>query len=199
MKGVFFMINTVWFLMIFIGILYGAFTGNLGELNNIILKEAQEGVTFAISLIGIMCFWLGMMNIAEKSDLIKSISRGFRPIVRLLFPDIPKDHPAERWVLMNFIANMFGVGNGATAFGLKAMKELDSLNPNKKKATNAMAMFLIINMSSLQLVPLTVVKLRYDYGSKNPTGIIGITILATFLSTIVAIIVGKIFEGGKKC
>ncbi len=199
MKGVFFMINTVWFLMIFIGILYGAFTGNLGELNNIILKEAQEGVTFAISLIGIMCFWLGMMNIAEKSGLIKSISRGFRPIVRLLFPDIPKDHPAERWVLMNFIANMFGVGNGATAFGLKAMKELDSLNPNKKKATNAMAMFLIINMSSLQLVPLTVVKLRYDYGSKNPTGIIGITILATFLSTIVAIIVGKIFEGGKKC
>ncbi|CCQ93245.1 Spore maturation protein A [[Clostridium] ultunense Esp] len=193
------MINTVWFLMIFIGILYGAFTGNLGELNNIILKEAQEGVTFAISLIGIMCFWLGMMNIAEKSGLIKSISRGFRPIVRLLFPDIPKDHPAERWVLMNFIANMFGVGNGATAFGLKAMKELDSLNPNKKKATNAMAMFLIINMSSLQLVPLTVVKLRYDYGSKNPTGIIGITILATFLSTIVAIIVGKIFEGGKKC
>jgi spore maturation protein A len=100
---------------------------------------------------------------------------------------------------MNFIANMFGVGNGATAFGLKAMKELNSLNPDKRRATNAMAMFLIINMSSLQLVPLTVVKLRYDYGSKDPTGIIGITILATFLSTVVAIIVGKIFERGRKC
>ncbi|MCF6462389.1 nucleoside recognition domain-containing protein [Clostridium sp. Cult1] len=193
------MINTIWFLMIFVGILYGVFTGNLGEINNIILKEAQEGVTFAISLIGIMCFWLGIMNVAEKSGLIKSISKGFRPIIRLLFPNIPKGHPAERWILMNFIANMFGVGNGATAFGLKAMKELNSLNPDKRRATNAMAMFLIINMSSLQLVPLTVVKLRYDYGSKDPTGIIGITILATFLSTVVAIIVGKIFERGRKC
>ena len=144
-----------------------------------------------------MAFWLGIMNIAEKSGLIKSISKGFRPIIRILFPGVPKDHPAERWILMNFIANMFGVGNGATAFGLKAMKELDSLNTNKRRATNSMAMFLIINMSSLQLVPLTVVKLRYDYGSKNPTGIIGITLIATFLSTTLAIIVGKIFEGGK--
>ena len=193
------MINTIWFLMIFVGIIYGAFTGNLGEINGIILKEAGEGVTFAISLIGIMSFWLGIMNIAEKSGLIKSISKGFRPMIRILFPDIPRDHPAERWILMNFMANMFGVGNGATAFGLKAMKELDSLNLNKKKATNAMAMFLVINMSSLQLVPLTVIKLRYDYGSQNPTGIIGTTILATSLSTVVAIIVGKIFEGGKRC
>ena len=193
------MINTIWFLMVSIGIIYGFLTGNLGEINNIILREAGEGVAFAISLIGIMSFWLGMMNIAEKSGLIKSISKVFRPIIRLLFPDVPKGHPAESWILMNFMANMFGVGNGATAFGLKAMKELDSLNHNKKKATNAMAMFLIINMSSLQLVPLTVIKLRYDYGSKNPTGIIGPTILATTLSTIVAIIVGKIFEGERRC
>lgn len=193
------MIKTIWFLMIFIGILYGAFTGNLGEINNIILKEAQEGVTFAISLIGIMSFWLGIMNIADKSGLIKSIAKVFRPIVRLIFPDVPKNHPAERWILMNFIANMFGVGNGATAFGLKAMKELDTLNSNKKEATNAMAMFLIINMSSLQLVPLTVLKLRYDYGSRNPTGIIGPTIITTTLATIVAIIVGKLFEGGRRC
>ena len=193
------MINTIWFLMIFVGIIYGAFTGNLAEINNIIIKEAGEGVTFAIGLIGIMSFWIGIMNIAEKSGLIKSISRIFRPIIRILFPDIPKDHPAERWILMNFIANMFGVGNGATAFGLKAMKELDSLNINKRRATNAMAMFLIINMSSLQLVPLTVVKLRYDYGSQNPTEIIGMTLLATSLSTIIAIIIGKIFEEGDKC
>ena len=193
------MINTIWFLMIFVGIIYGALTGNLGEINEIILKEAGEGVTFAIGLIGIMSFWLGIMNVAEKSGLIKSISKVFRPIIRIIFPNVPKDHPAERWILMNFIANMFGVGNGATAFGLKAMKELDSLNINKKKATNAMAMFLIINMSSLQLVPLTVVKLRYDYGSKDPTGIIGMTILATSLSTMVAIIVGKILEGGDNC
>ena len=193
------MINTIWFLMIAIGIIYGAFAGNLGEVNNIILKEAGEGVTFAISLMGIMCFWMGIMNIAEKSGLIESISKAFRPIIRLLFPKDPKGHPAERWILMNFIANMFGIGNGATAFGLKAMKELDSLNPNKKIASNSMAMFLIINMSALQLVPLTIIKIRYDYGSKNPSGIIGITILATFISTIIAIVVGKIFEGEEKC
>ncbi|NLJ97849.1 MAG: spore maturation protein [Tissierellia bacterium] len=193
------MINTIWFLMIFIGIVYGIITGNLGAINDVIIKEAGEGVTFTISLIGIMSLWLGIMNVAEKSGLMNSISKGFRPIIRLLFPQVPKNHPAERWILMNFIANMFGVGNGATAFGLKAMKELDSLNRNKKEATNAMAMFLIINMSSLQLVPLTVIKLRYDYGSSNPTGIVGPTILATTLSTIVAIIIGKIFEGGRSC
>lgn len=193
------MINIVWFFMIFIGIVYGALTGNLGEINTIILEEAQEGVVFAISLIGIMCFWLGLMNIAKKSGLIESIAKGFRPIIRILFPGIPKNHSAEGWILMNFIANMFGVGNGATAFGLKAMEELESLNPHKGKATNAMIMFLIINMSALQLVPLTVIKLRHDYGSQDPTAIIGPTILATTLSTIVAIIVGKIFEGGSKC
>ncbi|MBZ2175062.1 spore maturation protein [Schnuerera sp. xch1] len=193
------MINTIWFLLIFIGIIYGILTGNLDEINNIIIKEAGEGVTFGIGLIGIMAFWLGIMNIAEKSGLIKTISKGFRPMMRILFPDIPKDHSAERWILMNFIANMFGIGNGATAFGLKAMKELDTLNHNKKIATNSMAMFLIINMSSLQLIPLTVIKLRHDYGSPNPTAIVGITILATGFSTLVAIIVGKAFEGGRRC
>ena len=185
--------------MIFVGILYGALTGNLAEINEIILKEAGEGVTLVISLIGVMSFWLGLMNIAEKSGLIGNISKAFRPIIRILLPSIPRGHPAERWILMNFIANMFGVGNGATAFGLKAMKELDTLNPNKGTATNAMAMFLIINMSSLQLVPMTIIKIRYDYGSQNPTGIIGITLLATGLSTIIAIIVGKIFEGVSRC
>ena len=114
--------------------------------------------------------------------------------MRILFPEVPKGHPAEGSILMNFIANMFGVGNGATAFGLKAMKELHSLGGKSSVATNSMAMFLIINMSSLQLVPLTVLKIRYDYGSANPTEIIGPTILATLLSTLVAIVVGKLFQ-----
>ncbi|HHV46252.1 MAG TPA: spore maturation protein [Tissierellia bacterium] len=193
------MINTIWFLLVFIGILYGALTGNLGDINNIIIDQATEGVTFGISLMGVMAFWLGIMNIAEKSGLIRAISKVFRPLVRFIFPEVPANHPAERWMLMNFIANMFGVGNGATAFGLKAIRELDSLNAHKGRATNAMAMFLIINMSSLQLVPLTVIKLRHDYGSKAPTDIIGITLLATTLSTIVAIIIGKMFERRRKC
>ena len=193
------MINTIWFLLVFIGILYGALTGNLGDINNIIIDQATEGVTFGISLMGVMAFWLGIMNIAEKSGLIRAISKVFRPLVRFIFPEVPANHPAERWMLMNFIANMFGVGNGATAFGLKAIRELDSLNAHKGRATNAMAMFLIINRSSLQLVPLTVIKLRHDYGSKAPTDIIGITLLATTLSTIVAIIIGKMFERRRKC
>ncbi|MFS8541138.1 MAG: spore maturation protein [Tissierellales bacterium] len=193
------MINTIWFFLILIGILYGTLSGNLGQINNIIIEQAEEGVTFGIGLVGIMAFWMGIMNIAEKSGLIKAISKGLRPIIGLLFPQIPKGHPAERWILMNFIANMFGVGNGATAFGLKAMKELNTLNPDKKRATNAMAMFLIINMSSLQLVPLSVIKIRHDYGAENPTSIIGLTLLATFLSTLVAVLVGKIFEGGRRC
>jgi spore maturation protein A len=195
----FYMINTIWFFLILIGILYGTLSGNLGQINNIIIEQAEEGVTFGIGLVGIMAFWMGIMNIAEKSGLIKAISKGLRPIIGFLFPQIPKGHPAERWILMNFIANMFGVGNGATAFGLKAMKELNTLNPDKKRATNAMAMFLIINMSSLQLVPLSVIKIRHDYGAENPTSIIGLTLLATFLSTLVAVIVGKIFEGGRRC
>ncbi len=197
--GVFFMINIIWFFYDIYWDNIWSFDGGefRGELNNIILKEAQEGgVTFAISLIGIMSFWLGIMNIAQCSGLIKSICNIFRPMMKMIFPDIPKGHPAENWILMNFIANMFGVGNGATAFGLKAMEELDTLSPNNKKATNAMSMFLIINMSSLQLVPLTIIKIRQDYGSINPTSIIGPTILATGLSTLVAIIVGKIFERG---
>lgn len=195
----FYMINTIWFFLILIGILYGTLSGNLGQINNIIIEQAEEGVTFGIGLVGIMAFWMGIMNIAEKSGLIKTISKGLRPIIGFIFPQVPKGHPAERWILMNFIANMFGVGNGATAFGLKAMKELNTLNPDKKRATNAMAMFLIINMSSLQLVPLSVIKIRHDYGAENPTSIIGLTLLATFLSTLVAVLVGKIFEGGRRC
>lgn len=188
------MLNTIWFLLISIGIIYSIFNGTLVEINNIILQEAQEGVMFCISIIGIMSFWLGIMNIAEESGLLKKLSLGLRPIIRFLFPEIPKDHPAERWIIMNLIANMFGVGNGATAFGLKAMKEMNSLNRNKKRATNAMCMFLVINMSSVQLVPLTVLKIRYDYGSVNPSEIVGPGIIATSISTIVGILAVKFLE-----
>lgn len=193
------MIKTIWFLMIALGIIYGGLTGNLNEINNIIVREASEGAAFALGLLGIMSFWIGMMNIAEKSGLIEVFAKAFRPVMKLLFPDIPRGHKAERWILMNFIANMFGLGNGATAFGLKAMKELDTLNPNKKQASNSMAMFLIVNMSALQLVSMTIIKMRYDYGASNPNELVGITILATFLSTVVAIIIGKLMEGGKRC
>ena len=193
------MINTIWYLLIFFGIIYSLFSGNLQEINNAILKEAEAGVLFSINLIGIMSFWLGVMNIAEKSGILKKISRLFKIPIKMLFPGVPDNHPAQRWIIMNLISNMFGIGNGATAFGLKAMKELNSLNQNKKRASNAMCMFLVINMSSVQLVPLTVIKMRLDLGSKNPMEIIAPAFLATSVSLIVGIITVKLLEVKYRC
>lgn len=188
------MINYIWFFLIVIGLVTAIFTGNLNSINAAILEDASEAVKFAIGLTGIMAVWLGLMNIAEKSGLIKSFGRLLRPITNFLFPDIPKDHPAISAIVMNMVTNMFGAGNSATAIGLKAMEEMNSLNKNKKRATNAMCMFLVINMSSIQLVPLTVIKIRADAGSINPTEIIGTAIIATTISTIVGILSAKILE-----
>lgn len=182
------MINYIWFFLIFIGVLVALFTGNVEVINQAVIEDTQEAVKFAIGLTGIMAVWLGLMNIAEKSGLIKSFSKIFRPVMKFLFPDIPRDHPAASSIVMNMVANMFGAGNSATALGLKAMKEMSKLNPNKKRATDSMCMFLVINMSSIQLVPLTILKIRADAGAIDPTEIIGTSLIATSVSTIVGII-----------
>lgn len=189
------MINKIWFFMIVIGIVVSIINGKLDIVNQVILENTQEAVIFSIGLTGIMATWLGLMKIAEKSGLIKSIGKILNPIIRMVFPDIPKNHPASTAIIMNIVANMFGAGNSATALGLKAMEELQSLNRNKERATNAMAMFLVINMSSIQLIPLTVLKIRSDAASANPTEIIATTIIATSISTIIGILACKIFEG----
>jgi spore maturation protein A len=189
-----FMINVIWFFMIVIGIAVSVINGNLERINEVVLKNTGDAVTFAIGLAGIMATWLGLMKIAEKSGLINSIGKALRPLMRLMFPSIPREHPAITAIVMNIVANMFGAGNSATALGLKAMEELQSLNANKDTATNAMAMFLVINMSSIQLIPLTVLKIRTDAGSVNPTEIIGTTLVATTISTITGVLVCKIFE-----
>lgn len=188
------MINIIWFFLIFIGILVALFTGNLDAVNSAVIEDTQEAVKFAIGLTGIMAVWLGLMNIAQKSGLIRGFSILLRPITKLLFPDIPRDHPAMSAIVMNMVTNMFGAGNSATALGIKAMEEMNTLNRNKKKATNAMCMFLVINMSSVQLVPLTVLKIRSDAGSSDPTEIIGTALIATAVSTLVGIISVKLLE-----
>ncbi|MTI48820.1 nucleoside recognition domain-containing protein [Sporosalibacterium faouarense] len=188
------MINYIWFFLIFIGILVAIFTGNIEAINSTVIEDTQSAVMFAIGLIGIMAVWLGMMKIAEKSGLINSFSKALRPITNFLFPDIPKNHPALSAIVMNMVTNMFGAGNSATALGIKAMEEMNKLNNDKKRATNAMCMFLIINMSSVQLVPLTVLKIRADAGSLNPTEIIGTSLVATTVSTVVGIISAKILQ-----
>lgn len=188
------MINYIWFFLILIGIMTAFATGNVDSINVAIVEDASEAVKFAIGLTGIMAVWLGLMNIAEKSGLIKSFSKILTPITSFLFPDIPKGHPAMSAIVMNMVTNMFGAGNSATAIGLKAMEEMNTLNKDKKKATNAMCMFLVINMSSIQIVPLTVLKIRTDAGSLNPTEIIGTSLIATTISTIVGILSVKILE-----
>ncbi|KNF09819.1 spore maturation protein A [Gottschalkia purinilytica] len=189
------MINYIWFFLIFISIVVSVLNGNINVINESIIKDAEEAVKFAISLIGIMSIWMGLINIAEKSGLIKSFSKILTPITSFLFPEVPKNHPAMSAIVMNMVTNMFGAGNSATAIGIKAMEEMNTLNKNKKRSTNAMCMFLVINMSSIQIVPLTILKIRADAGSVNPTEIIGTSLVATTVSTIVGIIAVKILQG----
>lgn len=188
------MINYIWFFLIFIGIVVALFTGNIEVINTSVIEDTQQAVMFSIGLTGIMGIWLGLMNIANKSGLIKTFSKLLRPLTYILFPKIPKNHKALSLIIMNMVTNMFGAGNSATALGIKAMEEMNTLNKDKKTATNAMCMFLVINMSSVQLVPLTVLKIRSDAGSSNPTEIIGTSLIATFVSTIVGIISVKLLE-----
>lgn len=188
----------IWFYMLAIGILGSIFSNNLGELNKVILTEASRGVEFAISLAGVMALWMGIMNIAKDSGLIEKIGQKLNPLMRKLFPSIPPCHKAMSYMVMNIALNMVGAGNGATAFGLKAMDELQTLNHKKDTASNDMIMFLVINISSIQLIPFTMLKVRMDLGSQNPSEIILTTLFATIVSTIVAIITCKMLESRRR-
>ncbi len=187
--------NKIWFIMILFGMVMAVITGRAEIINEVLLTDVQEAVMFAIGLTGIMAVWLGLMNIANRSGLMKVFAKGMRPFTKFLFPSIPENHPAISAIVMNMVANMFGAGNSATALGLKAMEELQGINRNKKTATNAMCMFLVINMSSIQLIPLTVLKVRADAGSALPSEVIITSLLASTVSTLVGITVCKILEG----
>lgn len=188
------MINIIWALLIIIGFIVGAITGNIDGVTNAAIDNGKMAVELALGLIGVMGLWLGVMRIAEESGLIRGLSRLLRPIMVKLFPDIPPDHPAMGAMIMNISANVLGLGNAATPFGLKAMEELQTLNPQKDTATNSMITFLAINTSSVTLIPASTIGILSAAGAKNPTEIIGPTIMATLISTTVAIIASKIFE-----
>ena len=187
-------IGKIWFYMVSIGIIGSLISKNMGELNKVILSETSKGIEFAISLAGIMALWMGIMNIAKESGLIEKIGQKLNPIMRRLFPSIPKGHKAMSYIVMNIALNMLGAGNGATAFGLKAMSELQTLNNKKDTATNDMIMFMVINISSIQIIPFTIIKLRMDMGAQNPSEIIFTTLFATIISTAVSIITFKFFQ-----
>lgn len=188
------MINYIWFFLIIISVIVATLSGNINVINDTIMNDSGEAVMFAISLMGIMATWMGLIKIAESSGLIRRISKVITPITSFLFPNVPKNHPAMNSIVMNMVTNMFGAGNSSTAIGLKAMEDMSLLNKDKKTATDDMCMFLVINMSSIQLIPLTVIKLRSDSGSLDSTEIIGTTLIATLISTLVGIITAKILE-----
>jgi|TARA_B110001454_G_scaffold77181_1_gene74759 spore maturation protein A len=189
------MLNYIWFGMMFSGVVVGIFTGNIDAVTEAAIDMAKVAVNLAIGLIGIMALWLGIMKIAEESGLIRLIAKGLRPITIRLFPDVPEDHPAIGSIVLNMSANILGLGNAATPLGLKAMEELQEINPDKDTATNAMCTFLAINTSSVQLIlPATVVALMGATSSQ----IFITTIFATGMSTIAAIAAVKFLEKRKQ-
>ncbi|MEA3286608.1 MAG: nucleoside recognition domain-containing protein [Candidatus Marinimicrobia bacterium] len=206
------MINTIWIVLMGGGILVAAFqclgldysaaSGlvmdpsfvPLTDLTKALFTSAKAAVNLAIGLIGIMALWLGLMKIAEESGLVKIFARAVRPVMVRLFPDVPADHPAMGAMVMNIAANMLGLGNAATPLGLKAMQELQTLNKVKDTATNAMATFMALNTSSVTFIPATVIGIRAAANASNPAEIIGPVILATGVSTTVAIIMIKLLQ-----
>ncbi len=166
--------------------------GPMATLTSAIITSAGDAVTLALGLVGVMALFLGLMKVAEKGGLLKLAARGIRPILIRLFPEVPPDHPAMGAMVMNLAANLLGLGNAATPFGIKAMQELDTLNPEPGTATDAMALFLAINTSSITLLPTGVIALRAAAGSHNAAGILPTTLCATILSTTTAIIAAKL-------
>ena len=182
------MINYIWFVMIFLGLIVGIFTGNGEGISNAIIGSIDSTVSFIIGLVGLMCFWCGVMKVAEKSGFTEKLAKLMKPILKLIFKESAKDEKALGAIVMNITANMMGLGNAATPFGIKAMEEMDRLNNEKGRASNDMALFLVLNAACIQLVPSTVLSIRAAAGSTNP----GVIILPAIKSTGTAAIVGGI-------
>jgi spore maturation protein A len=189
--------NLVFVLLLVAAALAGAVRGDIKAVGQGAFDGASQGVTLAIGLIGVMALWLGLMRIAEKAGLVDKLARAVRPIFRPLFPGIPANDAGDRALsamLLNIAANMLGLGNAATPFGIKAMEELEKLNPTPGTATNAQVLFLAINTASLQLVPTTVIALRASAHSSDPAGILLPTLMSTFCALVVAITAAKLLE-----
>lgn len=185
------MLNAIWLGMIFISLVVGLIQGRLDQVVQSVTESAKLGFEIALGLAGIMALWLGIMAIASQSGLVNRLARVLRPIMRWLFPEVPIDHPAMGAMILNIAANMLGLANAATPFGLNAMKELQRLNTNAEEASNAMCTFLAINTSSVQLIPATAIAFLAANGSLHPTSVIFSALVATSISTIVAIIAVK--------
>lgn len=182
------MINYIWFILIFLGSIVGILNGSGEVISKSIIDSCGNTVSFIIELAGIMCFWCGVMKIAEKSGFTDRLAKVLKPILRLIFKDAAKDEKALGAIVMNITANMMGLSNAATPFGIRAMEEMDRLNPNKGVASNDMSLFLVLNAACIQLVPSTIISIRAACNSANP----GIIILPAIISTTTAAVVGVI-------
>jgi len=188
------MVNLIWLLMLATGIIVSGLNGHIETVTASALKAAELGVSVAIELIGVMSLWLGLMRLAEEAGFIRGLARVFGPVVRLLFPSLKPKSPALGAIIMNLSANILGLGNAATPFGLKAMQELQKENATPDTASPAMITFLALNTSCITIIPATVIAVRLKAGSVNPTEIIGTTIIATGCAMSVAIIVDYYFR-----
>lgn len=182
------MLNKLWGFMIFIGILFAALNGRMGAVGTAAIDSSKEAVTLCITMLGIMSMWTGLMNIAKKAGIIDALTRGLRPVLAFLFPGVPKDHKANEYMAANMISNVLGLGWAATPVGLKAMEQLKELNNGSHIASTDMCTFLIINISSLQLIPVNIIAYRSQYGSVTPTSIIGMGLVATIASTAAGVL-----------
>lgn len=186
------MLNVIWAAMVLIGVVFGAFHGTLATVGTAAIDGAKEAVTLSITMLGVMSLWCGIMEIAKESGLLASMTKGIYPVIRWLFPGIPKEDSANEEIATNIIANIFGLGSAATPAGLKAMESLARLNRYSQRASVEMCTFLIVNVSSLQLLPVNLIAYRSQYGSVHPTAIVGPAILATVLSTLAGVAFAKV-------
>lgn len=190
--------NYLWGGMIIVGVVYGALTGNLGAVTDQALASAKEAVSLCITMASAMAFWVGIMRIAEREGMVERIAYRMGPLLTFLFPSVPKESEARTHIAANMVANILGLGWAATPAGLMAMKELKQLDARSGRATDAMCDFLILNISSLQLIPVNIIAYRSEYGSVRPAAIVGPAILATLVSTMAAVVFIKLrqlFDG----
>ena len=202
--------NYLWGFMIVTGVVFAAFNGTLPEVTEAAVGSAKEAVALCITMMGVMSLWVGIMRIAENAGVIEGAAKKLTPLLKFLFPNIPKDHPANRFIAANMIANVFGLGWAATPAGLKAMEELSKLEEERRNgrlpgpvrkpgiASNEMCTFLILNISSLQLISVNMIAYRSQYGSVNPAAVVGPGIVATFVSTAAAIVFCKAMDGKRR-
>ena len=196
------MLNILWVIMIAGGIFFAAFHGTMGQITESFISSSTEAVNLCIFMLGVIGVWNGMMEIAVKSGLMKKIAKTMYPFIHWLFPDIPPRHKANEYIAANMAANILGLGWAATPAGLKAMRELQKLENGGGRASDMMCAFLVLNISSLQLVPINMIAYRSQYGSVNPAAVVLPAICATMISTIAGIVFIKIMEitryNGKK-